>query len=459
MSRGLSSPGTLVLALAIPLIFLHEKFLPGFSVGSAHANLADLAVLAVAAAALAAGLTQGFEPLRRGRALWLAGGLLLALIFASTLWGHLRDGRYPTGTHLITAAKFAEYALLAPALPLLLRARSQTEVLLGAVTAWSCIATFVALLQFFGAIDDPFRHERLPGVRAQSFLGVHSFATLSCASLALALGAIVVPGLLDRRWAIAAGVAGGVGLTLSAAIAGVLGSILAALAAALVAHRRGLLTPRRALGLAGVIGAILIGSVLLRGHELSQVLKFLGIKAGASKTTLAGSSYTQRAVLAYVGGRIFLDHPVLGVGWQGSNDVDVFTPYVADAKRRFPDAPGLDFPSPQHRWGVQEAYLQAGSDMGAVGIVVFLGLFVVAALVAGRAAFAAGGLAMVPLLWILMAFGIWNGLSLVAGIPLAAFTWLGIGLAAAGYDRPSEARVRSGRPGMILPPSTDPPAA
>ena len=173
---------------------------------------------------------------------------------------------------------------------------------------------------------------------------------------------------------------------------------------------------------------IVLGSVLLRGHELSQVLKFLGIRPGASQTTLAGSSYTQRAVLAYIGGRIFLDHPVFGVGFEGSNDVHVFSPYVPDARRRFPSAPALDFPSRQHRWGVQEAVLQAGSDMGVPGIVAFVGLFACAVVWAARCG------APVALLWVVMAFGIWNGLSLVAGIPLEAFTWLGVGLAAVAGD-------------------------
>jgi hypothetical protein len=414
-----------VLAAAVPLVFLHQKFLPGFTVGGTHANLADLAVLATVAAALAAGVGRGFEPLREGKALWIAAMVLLAVIFASTVYGHLRDTRYPTGTHLITAAKFTEYALLAPALPLLVRARPARDLLFAIVTAWSCVATFVACLQFVGVVHDPFRHARLPGVRAQSFLGTHDLAALSCAALALGLVGIALPHLVDRRLGVAAGISGALGLTLSAAIAGVAGAALAAGALAFVSRRRGLLTVRRALGLAGVIGAIVVGSLLLRGHELSQVLKFLGIKAGASQTTLAGSSYTQRAVLAYVGGRIFVDHPLFGVGFEGSNDVHVFSRYVPDARGRFPSAPALDFPSPQHRWGVQEAFLQAGSDMGVVGIAAFVGLFATTAVVAVRRR------ATIALLWILTAFGIWNGLSLVAGIPLEAFTWLGVGLAAA----------------------------
>jgi hypothetical protein len=418
----------LVLAAAIPLVFLHEKFLPGFTVRGAHATLADLAILTVTAAALATGLTGGFAPLRAGRALWIAGGALVALVFLSTLYGHLRDSRYPTGTHLVSAAKFAEYGLLAPTLPLLLRGRPSRELLFGAVTVWSCVATFVACLQFVGVLDDPFRHARLPGVRAQSLLGTHDLAALSCAALSLAFAGIALPRLMGRAWTIAGGVSGAVGLTLSAALAGVAGAALAAAAVALVARRRGALTLRRTLGLASIVAAIVIGSLLLRGHELSQVLKFLGIRPGASQTSLAGSSYTQRAVLAYIGGRIFIDHPGLGVGWQASNDPSVYMPYVPDARRRFPDAPAHDFPSPQLDWGVQEAVLQAGADLGVPGILVFVGLFAAAATVALRRG------AVVALLWILTAFAIWNGLSLVAGIPLEAYTWLGVGLAGVAVD-------------------------
>jgi hypothetical protein len=417
-----------VLAAAIPLLFLHEQFQPGFTVRSAHATLADFAVLAVAVAALATGVSSGFGALRPGVPLWVAGAALVGLVFVSTLYGHFRDASYPTGTHMISTAKFAEYALLAPAVPLLVRARPARELLFGTLTAWSCVVTFIACLQFVGVVDDPFRHARLPGVRAQSILGTHDLASLSCAVLALGLVGIALPDLVRRSFAIAGGVSGAIGLTLSAALAGVAGAVLAAVVVAAISRRRGLLTSRRALGLAGVIAAILAGSLLLRNNELSKVLKLVGIEPGASRTTLAGSSYTQRAVLAYVGGRIFLDAPGFGVGWQASNDPFVYMRYVPDARRRFPDAPIEDFPSPKLDWGVQEAVLEAGADMGVVGIVVFLGLFVTAGVVAVR------DRAVVALLWVVTAFAIWNGLSLVAGIPLAAYTWLGVGFAGVPGD-------------------------
>ncbi|MGI8421118.1 MAG: hypothetical protein ACR2MU_02475, partial [Gaiellaceae bacterium] len=166
---------------------------------------------------------------------------------------------------------------------------------------------------------------------------------------------------------------------------------------------------------------------------VSQLVKLLGIEPGASKTTLAGSSYSQRSVLAYIGGRIFLDHPALGVGWQGSNDDYAYRPYLAAARHRFPHVQDLAFPSPQHRWGVQNAYLEAGADMGVVGLAALVALLV-AGLVAGGRAARRNRLAAVPLLWLLMAIGIWNGLGLVAGIPLTALTWLSLGLVTVHVD-------------------------
>jgi hypothetical protein len=71
--------------------------------------------------------------------------------------------------------------------------------------------------------------------------------------------------------------------------------------------------------------------------------------------------------------------------------------------------------------------VQAGADMGIVGIAVFLGLFATGIVVAVRRR------ALLALLWVVTSFAIWNGLSLTAGIPLEAYTWLAIGLAAVAY--------------------------
>jgi O-antigen ligase len=296
------------------------------------------------------------------------------------------------------------------------------------------------LLEFFNVVEDFSVGHKRAGGREPSFLGPHDFAALSSMALALAVAAVALGPVSkrERRWIVAAGVAGAVGLVLSGAVAGVLGLGLAALAAGLVALRRSGLSLARAAGLAGIVAAVLLGTLVMRSSDVSQFLKFLGVTPGASQASLGGSSYSQRTVLAYFGLRIAAHRPVFGVGWQESAYEDAYRPYLAAARRRFPDVAPLAFPSPQHRWGVQNLYLQAAADMGVVGLAALLALLgsglAVGLRWALRAPPAGAALALVPVLWLLMAVGIWNGLGIVAGIPLVAMTWLSLGLVAVRLD-------------------------
>lgn len=429
-----------MLALAVPLLFLHTHFLPGVTVRGAHANLADLAALAVAVAGLWAGLQEGFRPLRAGRWIWIAAAAFFVVVAASIAYGAASDASYLLGKHSVTALKLLEYALMGPAVVLIVRRRRDLELLFASVTVWTIAALGFGLLQFFGAIEDFSVGHMRAGGREPSFLGPHDFAALSSMALALALAAVALGPVSrrERRWVVAAGVAGAVGLVLSGAVAGVLGLGLAALAAGLVALRRSGLSLARAAGLAGIVAAVLVGTLVMRSSDVSQFLKFLGIKPGASQASLGGSSYSQRTVLAYLGLRIAAHRPVFGVGWQESAYEDAYRPYLAAARRRFPDVSPFAFPSPQHRWGVQNLYLQAVADMGVIGLAALLALLG-SGLVAGvrwalRAPPAGAAPALVPLLWLLMAIGIWNGLGIVAGIPLVAMTWLSLGLVAVRLD-------------------------
>ena len=134
----------LVLALAVPFLFLHIKYQPGVRVrlGSTHLGIeaSDLAVVVVALVALREGLRAGFAPLRPALPLWIASAALVVWILV----------RSETLVHLVTAVKFSEYALLAISAPLILRRRDDWEVVAAAIVAWSVAATLVALLQFFG---------------------------------------------------------------------------------------------------------------------------------------------------------------------------------------------------------------------------------------------------------------------------------------------------------------------
>jgi O-antigen ligase len=435
LRTSVSTPGVVVLALAFPLLFLAGELQPAFSagVGSTEASvyLADLAVLAVAAAALVEGRRRGFEPLRRGLRVLFGALLFLVAIAIATIWPALAGRDYDFLEHALTAAKVGEYALLAVSVPLLVRTNRDLALLLVVAIAWATAAAVVAVLQFFdlAPADEGYQ----PGGRQPAFLGSHDLAALAGAVVALALGAIAL-GDGGRLRAVAAA-AGAIGLVLSGAIAGVLGAIAAGAAALLVAARRGVLTAGRALAVAAILAVIVAGVVALRAANIEAFLRFIGVEPEREAETFGGESYVQRLALLYIGGRAFLDHPVTGVGWQGMSEEYAYGPYVDDARRRFPKLPELSLPSPEHPWGVQNAYVQAFAELGGVGGLVFLAMFVLAGVAAfGAAARAPPDLAfalLVPILWLLVAMGVWLGIGLVAGTPLGALTWLSIGLAAA----------------------------
>jgi O-antigen ligase len=406
----------LAFALLLPLVFLHAEYQPSWSVGQATLYLSDLAVLAVGGLGLASGLRSGFAPLRPGRPVWTAAAAFVVVVLSSNVYGALREDGYAFGTHFLTAAKFAEYSLLALAAPLVLRAAADLEYTLWTLTAWSCAATTGALLQFLGVLNE--FEGRRPGQREPSFLGIHDLAALSGGTLSLGLLALALGH--HRRLGAVGGAAGGLGVVLSGATAAAAG-VAAAGAAAWVLGRR------RALALSAVVAVVVAGVIAIRALDTRPLLDLLGVEHRREVATDPEASWQQRLALAYIGTRIFFAHPVFGVGWQASSDDSSYRPYVDDARRRFPDLPQRALPSPEHRWGVQNAYVQAAADMGVVGLAAFLALFLVPLRVAWRSG-ATGG---VPMLWLLVAMGVWLGIGLVAGIPLVGLTWLSIGLAAA----------------------------
>jgi hypothetical protein len=90
---------------------------------------------------------------------------------------------------------------------------------------------------------------------------------------------------------------------------------------------------------------------------------------------------------------------------------------------------------------VQNAFVQAMSDLGIVGLLTFLGLLVTGLVVAGRAALrgppAVAVVAFTSVVWLVLVAGVLSALGLVAGIPTDALLWLTLGfcvLAAGGKE-------------------------
>lgn len=414
--RTRPTAGPLILAAAIPFLFLHRHYQPSLSVGQIDADLSDVAVAVVVAA--------GAWSWRHARVPvgWAA---LAVLVLLGVAWGS-RYGGYPTSTHLVTAAKWLEYMLLAPAVAAIVRAERDLRPAVVVLLAWSLVATVVGVLQFFGALGDL---EHTPaGRRKSSLLGYHDFSALSAAAVVLAL-LLLLTASPHRRAALAALVWGAAGMVIGGAFDAVVGLLLAA--AVLVVALR-IRDARKLALVAATLAVVFAGTLAIRSQAVADGLKFLGIKQGTGGAAVHVQSYRQRALLAYIGGRIFLAHPLTGVGWEGSSDAFAYRPYLADARRRFSQPPEA-FPSPQHPWGVQNAYVQSLADLGVLGLLAFLAATAVPAVRAflRRSRAAVGGAAVVA-----VALGVWNGFGLVAGIPLDALTWLGVGVCVASLHRP-----------------------
>jgi O-antigen ligase len=432
-------PASVVLAAAIPFLFFHIDFQPGFTVDvgslSAHAVLSDFAVLAVAVVAAVAGVRHGFAPLRAGWPIWVAGGLFVLLVGAASLYPRIWDDAYDVSTHAVTAAKFGEYAVLAPAVPLLLRRARDLEIVLAALVVWATAAAAVGVLQIFG-VD--FFDAWSPGRRQPSFLGHYDLAAICGASLLFALIVLALrPTIALPRWLlVAAGAAGAVGVTVSGSAAAGLGLAAATVAVLLVAAYLRRLTVRRALASLGVVAAVAVGILVMRGGDVDQFVRFLGIREHDPSAQENVQTYVQRTMLAYIGWQVFLDHPVAGAGWQSSaKEEQVYADYLDDARREFPDTPAEAFPSPEHPYGIQNAYIQALADLGVIGFLLLMATFVAGLWLAGRAALRGQPEARLPGVlagaWLLLAMGTWTAVGLVAGVPLDALTWIALGLAAA----------------------------
>jgi O-antigen ligase len=441
------SGGAVVLAATLPIVFLHVDYQPSLSLGRATIKLSDAVILVTALVALTAGLRNNrLRHLRPGLAVWATALLLLGWIVAATFYPLLSSRAYAWKTHLVTAGEFCEYALLAPAVPLLLRRRADALLTLATLLGWTVVAVVVGVVQWAGWSGLGAWGQ---GHRQPSFLGTHDFAALS--GMTLGIGAVALlsdvgrPLLRRGAWfALAVGV---VGFVLGGATAGVLGLVPAVLVAIAISVRHGTAHRRALVAVLAATAVASLGVVALRAGDFDQFFRFLGVRHAQSSTTRNIQTYSQRTLLAYIGVRIWLHHPIAGVGWEGSNEPSAFVRELPAAHRRFPHVAPIAFPSPQRRYGVQNLYIQVLADLGIVGLVLLAALVAAALAVALPSALRAppetAFAVTLGLFALVLALGMWSALGLVAGIPLDALTWLALGLVCCRWiERPPRVQVR-----------------
>jgi O-antigen ligase len=346
-------------------------------------------------------------------------------VFVSLAYPGLRDHSYDWQTHLVSAAKFAWYAPLALVVPLLVSRRADAVLLFKAVVVTSYAASAWAILQFIGLVPE-FEGKR-PGQREPSFVGIHDFAVVSAAALLLGIAGLAFAHRrpLPHGWSIAALATGALGLVLSGAMTGVAGAWLAAAAILLFARRYGTLSLRPALATLAILLIVTAGAATMRASAIERFAEFIGLRAHEPDERI--QSYAHRTLLAYIGVKIFLDHPVTGAGWQASNEQWAYGPHLGEAHRRFPSEPDEAFPSPQRPWGVQNLYVETLADLGVVGFAVLAVLFGLGVAAALRGA-ATTELAVIGLAWLFVLAGVWVGVGLIPGLPMVALTWMTLGL-------------------------------
>jgi O-Antigen ligase len=414
----------LVAAASIPLVFLHASYQWHAKVGPVDIYGSDVAVALVVASAILAAILFGWQPLARMRVVWILMAALFGLFVIACLW---RPVELPT-RHLTTAAKMIEYALLAPSVVLLLRRRVDVDRFLWVFVGWAFAAAFWGVLMFLAIVDDP--EGPRPGQREVSFLGHQDYGTFTGAALAIGFSAFA---LKIRPWLAAVAIAAGaIGVILDASVFVYLGCLLSVVAVVWIGRRAGTLTLRRGLAIAAVMLFVGSGVYVLRGSDVTNYLNFLGISK--KHTNIAGHVETgsQRAMLLWIGYQMWKDHPILGLGFERSN-FD-YAPYLPAAHRKYPHQSLQAFPSPSHRWGVQNYYVELLADTGVVGFLLGIATFATGIVVALRQARKPSFLALSAAGFILVAAGAWNAVGIIAGIPMDAVTWIGFGLAGVALE-------------------------
>jgi hypothetical protein len=404
----------LVAAIAFSLIRARDQ--PGLDIGigSTTATVVPGDVLLLALFVVAVILLVRSPPARLALAAIAAASVFALLILVT--------GAANGSASLVSGVKAVEVAALGLGAFVLVRRESTLEAVAEVVLLFTLAADLVAVVQFV----------RNAGGRQASFLGEHDFAAL--AILALVYGFVL---LLERRRsgrAALAIAAGGLGCILGGALASLLGLYVAAVLLVALAAARRRLDWRRLAIVVATVAVVTGGTAAIRGGELNFLRSWFG--PPPSRPGEYAGSWSQRLIYAYVGGRVFLAHPVLGVGWYPELPPQEYRSFLAAAHRRFSDQPSSYFPRADGTFVPQQTYDQVLYELGVVGAAALLVLLVAAAAASARAARRLRRLADLPAAWLAATLGALAGQGYFGGTPLAATLWLvaGVALACAAWE-------------------------
>jgi O-antigen ligase len=351
---------TLLCAVTLPLLLLHPERVPVVATfGEVVIRISDLAILVTLGVAVLVALREG--SLGRARPwLWLFPFVLLVFVSAVTT----ADSSAP----VVTAAKLAGWLLYGVAVTVTARTPQDVRVLIGS------LAATVLILGAIGAGEVILHRTRaasLVGLNALGLLGAFAFSVVLVAPL-LGVGQRL-------RWAV------GFGAALCLITSASLGAAVATAATVAAAGLMGVgfrATLRRVVA----IGAVtIVALATLAAVRFDDIAGLFG--AGTDPAPLPVTqgdmtgSVAQRAMYADFGIRIWLEEPIVGVGFERSSALSVWLPVLPDVRADFPTVPDFYFPPapgtpfqqllPESSFGVHTVYLQLLAELGVLGFALF----------------------------------------------------------------------------------------
>jgi len=210
------------------------------------------------------------------------------------------------------------------------------------------------------------------GWRQPSFVGISELGTLGGAALAIGFVGLLRPGTVQRRVALVALVGGTLCVVLSGGIADQLGVVLAAAGAVAARCRWRTVVAWGRVVLVGAITVVCgLGVLGAAARRPDPVRPLRRTRQGRQIDEQQRADVrAARASCTTIGLRVWLDKPVLGAGWQSIREQQVYEPFLADAHRRYSGQPEQAFPheaDPKRQYGIDNAYIQALAELGAVG--------------------------------------------------------------------------------------------